>query len=475
MLGGSSSLNAMIYLRGFPEDYDKWLQLGNTDWGSSSVWPVFDQIENNMATNRSATDQMGPVKIDYTYSIDQVRHVIATAAKEQGYPWVPEFNQVHQVGYTNVITTTYKGIRQSAARSYLVPVAKRKNLRVVKFSQVTNLVIRGNKVIGVDFVRNKRSYTVRARKEVILSAGAINTPKILMLSGIGPKKHLNKLEIPIVSDLPVGRHLQDHVMVPIFLSIKNYPFNQGLTMDQNLDTIYAYLKGFAGPLAETGLDFIGMINTKQGPVVNQQDIEILHIVMEPSSTAFGPLLKQQRYQDHHIKELVEVNKNSTTVMFIITLSHPKSKGKTELQSKDPMAPPNIFPNYLDVEDDVQTLARALKSQYELEQTQTMQAVNGKFHFFEDMDCPSFPSLKYFECYARQLSSTLFHPVGTARMGPDSDKQAVVSPLLRVRGVRRLRVCDASVIPEIPSVNTNAAVMMIGERCAEFVKERYQND
>lgn len=461
----------MIHLRGFPYDYDGWKALGNADWGYESVRPIFERIENNMAVNRSVNSGTGPLKIDYTYSQDQVRYVISDAAKEFGYPWATDFNNGDQIGYTNTISTIYKGIRQSAARAYLAPAAKRSNLHVVKFCRVTKLVMKGNKVVGVDFIRNRRkSYTARATKEVILSTGSIGTPQILMNSGIGPKKHLNRLGINVVADLPVGLNLQDHLGVIMFLSFSE--FNQGLTLDQTLDMVYGYLKSFSGPLATSGLDFIGFINTKEGPQAERPNAEMIHIVMVPGSAGLAPFLKNQRYPQRYIDQLVEKNKDSTIVLCVSVLSNPRSVGKIELNSRDPLVRPKIIPNYLDDDEDVKILGEALKFQYEMEGTQAFKAAGGKYHLFSDIECANVGTQEYFECYARHFSTTIFHPVGTARMGPDWDTNSVVDPTLRVKGLRKLRVCDASVMPEIPTTNINPATMMIGERCADFIKDTY---
>lgn len=470
MIGGTHSMNCNIYLRGFPYDYDRWEALGNEGWGYSSVRPIFERMENLMAVNQSLNSGQGPLKIDYTYSEDQVRYIVSEAAKESGYPWVTDFNSGDQIGYTNTPATIYKGIRQSSARAYLVPAAKRKNLHVIKHAQVTKLVMKGDKVVGVDFRRGRRGlYTARATKEVILSAGVIGTPHILLHTGIGPRQHLKRVGIPLVQDLPVGRHMEEHVMLLLFLSVSK--FDQAQSLDQTLDMTYSYLKSFSGPLSTTGLDFIGFINTKEGPSAERPNIENLHLVMEPNNTSLEGFLRHQRYQEHHLKPLLELNKKSTLLVVAPTLSNPKSVGKIELRNKDPMAPPKIYPNYLDDDEDTRTLGEALKWQYEQQHTKAFQAAGAKFHFLET-DCQNFPSQEYFECYARHFTNTLFHPVGTARMGPNGDV-AVVDNKLRVHGLRRLRVCDASVMPVIPTTNVNAATMMIGERCADFIKDTYK--
>lgn len=471
MVGGTMGLNAMVHIRGFPYDYDRWEELGNPNWNYQQAKPILERIENNMAVNRTTTDHRGPLKIDYTYSQDQVRYVLSDAAEEHGYPWVPEFNDQYKIGYTNTQAHIYRGVRQSTARAYLVPAAKRSNLHVIKSSHVTKVVMKGDKATGVDFIRGNHLYTARARKEVILSAGTVSTPPILMHSGIGPKVHLKKMGIPVINDLPVGRNLEDHVLSAQFLALSNYPYNQAATADQSLDMIYTYLKSFSGPLSTTGFDFIGFVNTKTGAEADKPNMEHLHAVMEPASANLEGFLRQQRYQDHHIAQLVELNKNATIVVIISCLTNPKSKGKIELRNRDPRAAPRIYPNYLDEQSDVEILGEAMKWQYSLENTNAFKAAGGKFHFFNDLQCPNFPSQEYFECYARHISGTPFHPVGTARMGSPSD--GVVDTKLRVYGTRQLRVCDASVIPVIPSVNINAAVMVVGERCADFIKEKYK--
>lgn len=240
-----------------------------------------------------------------------------------------------------------------------------------------------------------------------------------------------------------------------------------------MDMVYQYLKTLSGPMSTTGIDFIGMLNTKEGPNEERPNVEQLHIVMEPGSSTLPEFFKQQLLQKHHLQQLVDINKNSAIVHVVTSLSNPKSQGKIELRNRDPLSPPKIYPNYLDHDDDLQIIADAVKFQYGLQESKAFKAAGAKYIMFSDIGCPNLPSKEYFECYARQFGTTLFHPVGTAKMGPDTDEEAVVDHLLRVRGIRRLRVCDASVMPVIPSVNVNAAASMIGERCADFIKDKYQ--
>ena len=209
MLGGSSSINAEIYLRGFPYDYDHWEALGNTDWGYDSVRPIFERLEANMAANRSASDEMGPLKIDYTYSNDPVRGIVASAAAERGYAWATDFNNGDYLGYSSVLTTTHKGLRSSSATAYLVPAANRRNLWVLKKSRVTKVIMKGDKAVGVRYTRKGYNFKAYARKEVILSAGSVSDVPILMHSGIGPAKELRKFGIEVKKNLPVGRTLED--------------------------------------------------------------------------------------------------------------------------------------------------------------------------------------------------------------------------------------------------------------------------
>lgn len=475
MIGGSSAINAMVYLRGFPGDFEVWNNMGNDRWDYETVQKVYERMENNQAKGGNLGES-GPVKLDYYYSPDRVRYVVLDAVKEKGYKFVEDFNDPDSetVGYTFTHGTLTRGIRQSAARAYLIPVADRPNLTVVKFAHVTNLIMAGNRVLGVNFKRGHLDYQALATKEVILAAGAINTPHILMLSGVGPKAHLREHGIPVVQDLAVGQNLQDHVMVAQFFQFSK--IHGEVSWDQTLDMVYQYFKNKTGLLAAPASpDFIGFFNTKQVRA-SHPDMQTQHIVWHQNNPDLLSYLQKRGYKRQFIDQLLAVNKRMTILMVYMILANPESVGHMELRNNDPLYKPKIYPNYFGHAGDLRTMVEGLQVYDDLLDTEAFKEFGGELIHFEGLDCSGdshdYTADQYWECYARYFSTTLYHPCGTTKMGPSSDPAAVVDQQLRVRGIDNLRVADASIMPRIVSVNTNAVSMMIGERCADFIRETY---
>lgn len=473
MLGGSGGINVMIYLRGFPKDYDTWQNLGNDGWGYSDVERIFDKMENDQALNRSGEKSTnGPLKLNYFRDAgNPIRKVIVDGVKERGYNWVKDFNTGNdRLGYTNMYGNFDKGIRQSSARAYLVPAGKRANLHVVKQAQVTELILEGDRVKEVEFTKDGKCYQVTSDREVILSGGSIGSPQILMQSGIGPKDHLEEIGIKPIKDLPVGKNLQDHIYVPIVFQFSEYVESEPAI--QGLDNLYQYFSNRTGPLAQLKLGLVGFINTRDLHA-DHPNIELIHgVYPRNSGVAIEMYSKLRQIKQNYIDQVVEINKEMAVVEFSIILINPKSRGEIKLRNDDPNSKPRIYPNYLSHKADVETLVEALKFYHNLQETRAFKAAGGTFVKYKDLECDGYPTDEYWECYARHFITTLYHPVGTAKMGPNSDPEAVVDAELRVRGVENLRVCDASIMPNIVSVNTNPASMMIGEKCAEIIKEKY---
>ncbi|XP_059615624.1 glucose dehydrogenase [FAD, quinone]-like [Phlebotomus argentipes] len=342
MLGGSSSMNAMMYVRGIENDYNHWEELGNPSWGWKNVLQYFKKSERNQ--NPEIADAFGGyyhsksglLNVEHFNSNEPINSYLIQAAKELGYEYVPDMNADKRIGITTGQGTVKAGVRDSTAAAFLRPAKNRPNLHVVKHAQVLGLEINHKaEVSGVQMnLRGQKVLKAFAKKEVILSAGAINSPQILMLSGIGPAAHLRQFEIPVIRHLQVGKNLQDHPFVPLI-----FKFDE--------------------------------------------------------STAIP-----------------------------VTM------------------------------------------------TQTLQGFLQYFTEHTECDYLVFDSDPYWECYCRYMTTTLYHPVGTVKMGPDSDPNAVVDHTLRVKGVKGLRVIDASIMPRIPRGNTNAPTIMIGEKGADFVKRSW---
>ncbi|XP_037037100.1 glucose dehydrogenase [FAD, quinone] isoform X4 [Bradysia coprophila] len=478
VLGGSSAINGMIYVRGNRRDYDHWAELGNPSWDWDSVLEYFKKSEDNqidfIIEDEKHHGVGGPLKVDSGYSFLAMKAILAECFFQMGHKEIFDVNAEEYLGLTVAQITAHKGSRWSAAKSFLLPAMDRPNLNIIKNAHVTNLEYNGDgSVKGVKFLINdSEKQLATVRKEVVLSAGVINTPQILMQSGIGPKEHLENLKIDLVKDLPVGRHLEDHVTIPYFLSfVKSSPIERALRDIVEMTFQYSFHK--KGDLSGVGsLDWIGFVSTVDDPKYPDIQYHVLcHYQNEPMLrhilTVFG-------YKEEVIEPIIASNAYSETVLFFITLLNPKSVGKIELRSSDPLDPPKIYHNYLSEQADVDTLLRGIRILRDLNSTEMYQVYEG-----EDLkpklrvcDLLQYDSDAYWECYMRYMSTTLFHPTGTAKMGPDTDGEAVVDATLRVKGVKGLRVADASIMPKIVSGNTNAPTIMIGEKAADFIREEY---
>ncbi len=477
LLGGSSAINAMIYVRGNRRDYDHWSELGNPTWDWDSVLEYFKKSEDNQVDYIIMDEKHhgtgGLLKVDSGYSFLAMKAILAECFFEMGYKEIYDVNADEYLGLTVAQLSAYKGTRWSSAKAFLLPAMERPNLHIVKNAHVTNLEFnKDGSVKGVKFLVNWMEQSAIVRKEVVLSAGVINTPQILMQSGIGPKDQLEKLRIKLVKDLPVGQRLEDHVTIPYFLSfVKSSPI-QRATRDI-VEMIFQYSLHRRGDLSSIGsFDWMGFVSTVDDP--KYPDIQYHVFCAYKNEPLLETALNLFGYKEEIIDSIVATNKYSETVVFLTTLLNPKSVGKIELRGADPFERPKIYHNYLSEQEDVDTLLRAIRILRNLTNTDM-------YHVYEGEDIkPKLPACDllqydsdaYWECYMRYMSTTLYHATGTAKMGPDSDAEAVVDSQLRVRGVKGLRVADASIMPKIVSGNTNAPTIMIGEKAADFIKEQY---
>jgi len=416
----------------------------------------------------------GLLKVDYFDSQVAMRSIMIRCFEEVGYMPVVDINGDNYLGYTQAQVVAHKGQRFSAAKAFLIPAMDRPNLHIIKNAHVTNLEFNNDgSVKGVKFLINESvEQSAIVRKEVVLSAGTINTPQILMNSGIGPKEHLTNLKIKLIKDLPVGKLLEDHVMIPYFLSFAKSSAIERRTRDI-VDMVYQYLLQRKGELSDIGgTDFIGFFSTVNHPLY--PDIQYHMLYAYQNEPMLATVLNLFGYEDEIVESIVATNRYSETVIFFVTLLNPKSKGRIELRSADPFDPPKIYHNYLAEQEDVDTLMRGIRILRVLAHSETFNMYEGEDIKPKLTKCNKFKydSDLYWDCYIRYMSTTLYHPTGTAKMGPDTDKQAVVDSELRVKGVKGLRVADASIMPKIVSGNTNAPTIMIGEKAADFIKEEY---
>ncbi|XP_060076751.1 glucose dehydrogenase [FAD, quinone]-like [Ylistrum balloti] len=475
VLGGSSSLNWMVYVRGNRHDYDSWAEEGCEGWSYKDVLPYFIKSEDIQIDEFKQSDyhgKGGPLPVTRP-NITPMHELYLRAGRDLGYN-VSDCNGEDQIGFCWMQSTIKNGERWSSYRSFIKPHLDRPNLHVRLNTYTTKVIIKNNKAIGVECIRNGKKFQVYARKEVILSAGAVNTPQLLMLSGVGPKKHLQELGIPVLADLPVGENLQDHFMIPIMYRINiTGPLTAELMMSSWATKQYEYFG--TGPWSATALEAMAFLYrdfSKKKDSGENADIQ-LHTFSAHGSTPdmknFFPVNYKEEVKDQLYTETDKVR----TIVFSPTILHPKSKGTIRLQSRDPFDYPHIDPHYLEDPDDVQLAIQSIRFVEKLIDTDTFRSIG------TDVSYPSpfhklcsqydFRSDRFWECYVRHFTLTVYHPTSTCRMGNKDDPSAVLDPQLRVKGIFGLRVADASVMRNVPSGNTNAPAIMIGEKVADMIR------
>jgi choline dehydrogenase len=443
LIGGSSSVNAMVYMRGQPADYDHWRQLGNAGWSYDDVLPYFKKAERNERLHDSFHGADGPLNVAERPYTNPLSHAFVEAAQQAGLPFNPDFNGALQLGCGLFQVTQKNGRRWSAASAYLHPVAARENLTIVTKAQATRVLIENGRAVGVEYARGRRRHTARAAQEVVLAAGAINSPQLLLLSGIGPAEELRARGVSVVHDLPgVGKNLQDHLNVNIVQRAKRGSAldgkNRGLAP---IGVALEYLFYGTGPgtsnVAEAGAFAISALGAAT------PDIQYHFIPAQVVNHARTPM-------------------DGDGVTVHACCLRPQSRGEIRLASTDPLQPPVMDPNYLAADYDLKVLIAGLRQGRDILAAQAFRPWLGE----ERLPGPAVQSNAELEDFIRATAETEYHPVGTCKMG--SDPMAVVDEKLRVRGIERLRVIDASIMPAIVSGNTNAPVIMIAEKAAEMM-------
>ncbi|XP_040160736.1 glucose dehydrogenase [FAD, quinone]-like isoform X1 [Anopheles arabiensis] len=486
MLGGSGAMNAMVYIRGNARDYDAWEFEGNSGWGWRDVLPYFRKSENNhdaaVVGDGTYHGTGGYLSVSSASGHSgHMEHLIA-AVQESGYDYLEDFNGENHIGFGRVQLNTVEGARCSPAKAFLAPIKDRRNLHVIKRALATKLEVDAHqRVSSVRFVIDEhndssndqtRVLEVKVRKETIVSAGAVNTPQLLMLSGIGQEEDLREHGIRIVSDLPVGRNLQDHVMVPLFYCI-NHSSATDFDLNRNvIGHMYDYLMHRNGPLSEIGINaFTGFVNT-----VNHSDpfpnIQYHHMYSRKRSNIAGRWLRMMELDGPFSSSVTDANNEADVLGAFVILLKPKSWGRIRLQSGQIEQKPKIDAGYLTHRQDIETLIQGIRIHQDIMATDAAKPMEPEPVRIELPSCQDelYDTNAYWECYIRELTLTLYHPVGTAKMGHSNDPDAVVDPRLRVKGVAGLRVVDASIMPDIVSGNTNAAVIMIGEKASDMIKQ-----
>ncbi|KAI5635483.1 GMC oxidoreductase domain-containing protein [Phthorimaea operculella] len=478
VLGGSSVLNYMLYLRGNKKDYDNWAAQGNKGWSYKDVLYYFKKSEDNQNPYLAQTPYHSTggylTVAEAPYHTPLVTSFI-DAGMELGYT-NRDINGENQTGFMVAQGTLRRGSRCSTSKAFLRPAKDRANLHIAMHSHVTKVLIdpRTKIAFGVEFVRHKLIHRIRARKEVILSAGTINSAQLLMLSGIGPAEELTKHRIPVIQNLKVGHNLQDHIGLGGLAFMVNKPISIVEHRLHTVSTLMEYAVMGEGPLTIMGgVEGLAFVNTKYVNASDDfPDIEFHFISGSTNSDGGEQLRKVHGLMETFYDAVFRPINNMDVWSIIPMLLRPKSKGFIQLRSANPYDYPYIYPNYLTDEMDVKTLIEGVKIAVAVSKTRAFQRHGSTINSHVFPACVSIQRYTdaYWECMIRQYTATIYHPVGTAKMGPYWDPDAVVDPQLRVYGVKGLRVIDGSIMPNLVSGNTNAPIIMIGEKGSDMIKE-----
>ena len=457
VLGGSSSINAMIYTRGHPSDYQHWKSLGNPGWGWDDVLPYFRQAEHNEAFDNEWHGRGGPLNVSQVRYSNAAAQAFVEAGQQAGLPLNADFNGASQEGVGPYQVTHRDGERLSAAKAYLEPVRHRSNLRVITHARVLRVTVerRDGQAVATGVVWRERdgagpqhTLLLRPGGEVVLSAGAFGSPQLLMLSGMGPASHLQGTGIAVQADLPgVGAHLQDHLDAVIVVNAPKAPDVIGINARSAAwlaRGVGEWRRQRTGVLTSNYAEVGAFLHTRAGEVA--PDIQ-LHFVIAKLADHGRRTVWGQGYSCH------------------ACVLRPQSRGTVRLASADPLGPPLIDSAFLQHPDDVQRMVAGFQRMRQILQQPALAAWGGQ----EAADSAAAQTPEQIEAFIRQNADTIYHPVGTCAMGPDAAAGAVVDARLRVHGVAGLRVVDASIMPTLVGGNTNAPTIMIAEKAAAMMR------
>jgi choline dehydrogenase-like flavoprotein len=450
VLGGSSSINVMAYTRGNSGDYDRWAQKGARGWSYADVLPYFRRCETFERGENRWRGGSGPIGTEYAKTLDPIYDAWLDAAKAAGFPVTDDYNGKQQVGFGRGQYTIRNGYRSSASNAYLKPIRHRHNLTVETGAHVTRVLLKGTRATGVELIKASGGVVeVMADREVILSAGAFNTPPLLMLSGIGPATHLREMGITPVADLPVGKNLQDHLAAVIFFERKDTgTFHYDMRIDRMaISMIRAYFFGTGpGTVVPGGLHAF----VKTNPELAVPDIEFMFRGAPAETHLWFPGVRPAYVDGYGIRP---------------TLLHPDSRGELKLRSTDPRDPPRIFYNFFSASNDLPRFREGFKRARDVAYQKAMEPYRGK----EVSPGNGVKTDAEIDAWLRRVAITAHHPCGTCAMGIGPD--TVTDPELKVRGVERLRVVDASAMPDLVSAHINACVLMMAEKASDIIRGR----
>ncbi|GAB3032298.1 GMC family oxidoreductase [Bowmanella dokdonensis] len=445
-LGGSSSINAMCYIRGARQDYDHWETLGATGWDWDSVLPYFKKAEDQQQGADDWHGVGGPLSVSQLRYLNPLSEAFVEAGQQSGLKKLADFNLDDREGVGAYQVTQKEGQRCSAARAYLSEARGRANLTLRTAGHVTRVLFDGQRAVGVELLTKQGKQSLYAKKEVLLCAGAINTPQLLMLSGIGPAGHLQEVGLPVLADLPgVGQNLQDHLDAIVQCQSRKaagYGVAFGAIPDY-LKGAWQYLRNRSGMVSSNIAETGGFARSSLADDLPDLQFHFIPAILQDHGRT---LVHGYGYGLH------------------VCCLYPKSRGQIRLASADPTAAPLIDPNYLDNAYDRQVMLDGVKLAREILAAPAFSAYQSR----ELLPGNEIRSDEDLLDFIRAKSETIYHPVGTCRMGTPQDSMAVVDASLRVRGVEGLRVVDASVMPTLIGGNTNAPVIMIAEKAADMI-------
>ncbi|XP_008548153.1 glucose dehydrogenase [FAD, quinone] [Microplitis demolitor] len=468
-LGGSSVINGLVYIYGNKGDFDSWAAEGNEGWSYEDVLPYFKKSNNYpRETIEKYGDKYlgsdGPLSVRLCNDTSSTfQEIVTKAAMEIGVPKLDVINTDRFIGFGRAHITAENGYRVNAAKAYLSPVRSRENLYVMPSTRADQIMINDNRATGVRVtLKNGRALELKASKEVILSAGVMGSPKLLMLSGIGPKEDLEKFSIECLIDLPVGKYLKDHVLWHgIFLEFSKQP-----DLHKPSDHNEGALAGIGG------LDHTGFINVND-PTSIYPDIQFLSFyIPQGDKSTMAQMLDTFGLSPEMRDSIVNSTVTNNNLVISPFLLKPKSTGEIKLRSKSPADGVKIFQNYLIDERDTETLLKSVDFVKSLLNTEAFKSFGMKIRNITIPGCDNFEfdSSGYWECFIRHTGHSGYHSVGTVRMGTPENPKTVVDFKLKVLGIDHLRVIDASIMPDVTSGNTNAPSIMIGEKGADIIKE-----
>jgi choline dehydrogenase len=451
-LGGTSTINGMIYVRGNAHDYDRWAQMGLPGWSYAELLPYFRKSEGHVERRDAFHGETGALTVCRARGRNPLFDAFIEAGRQAGHKINDDFNGADQEGFGRYDFTIRKGRRCSTSKAFLRPAMARPNLSVATHALTRRILVENNKAVAVDFVENGQNRRVRAGREIILSAGAVNSPQLLMLSGIGNADELIRHDIGTVHHLPgVGKNLQDHVDVCVVYEVtRPVTLYSDLRIDRLMLSIAAgflFGKGVATTFPYEGGAFL---KSRPGLVAPDIQAHFMPALEKTANLHWPKLIGRQRVEDNH------------GITIRVGPVNPESRGAIALRSPDPRDPPRIFANYLATEFDKDTTIAGVRMMREVVAQPAFDGLRGR----ELAPGPDVRSDRELKTWLKQAGGTTLHPVGTCKMG--NDAMAVVDAELKVRGVDGLRVADASIMPIISSGNTNAPTIMIGEKAADMI-------